>query len=222
MENEKVKHFVFRIQQDVLSSIFEAPAIQSRVSSLFSDFENKIDDRIKEITDFITSFLDIESCYELSHDFIFELFKKFFQQHIANKAVRIAFINQNYNIYDNILSLLTNGQMQAAIYGKILLNTFSKALRLMQKKQLLDHLVRNNLQISLKQTFLSQKKQKNGCGECNCTCRCDVGCNGDWQKCTSPVGCNHHCGCYISAMIANWPDSDRTIECHSKSNKNNN
>ncbi len=217
MEKEKVNRWYLTIEKEVPSNIFERPNANKQLNLLMKCYKDAIDSRIKEIT----RFLDMKPCKELSHNNIYALFKSYFCNHIANEAVHMAFMEQNtYDIYENIVSLLTKGQMQAAIYGKPMIEAFSRAIRLMPKNTAAEERLHDIKMYDLNEHYISTKKQKNRCGECGCSCTCDEGCKGDWQKCTSTKECNHHCGCFISPMIENMPDKNRTVQCHLNHNEN--
>ena len=53
--------------------------------------------------------------------------------------------------------------------------------------------------------YIPEKKQKNFCGECNCSCTCNADCEGDVKKCTSQKAqekqCAHCCDCFITPFI---------------------
>lgn len=197
---KNVDRWYLTVEKEVPSNIFERSDVQARVQELFVDAEGMIDARIKEITEF----LDIEPCYELTHKHIYALFEGYFCKHIANEAIQMAFMEQgNYNILDNIMSLLTKRQLRAAIYGKPMIDAFSRAIRSIPNEHALDASIHGSKILLLRKEYLSTKNKKNHCGECGCSCECDEGCNGDWQKCTSSKECTHHCGCYVTSMLKN-------------------
>ena len=218
MKKENVNRWYLTINQEVSSMIFERPSILLQTSKLMHEYQSAIDARIEEIN----KFLGMEPCYELSHDFIISLFKSYFCNHIANKAVRMAFEEQEtYDIQKSIVNLLTSSQMRAAIYSKPMIDAFSRAIRILSMRMTNDNKPENSLLYSSKillinEHYISNKKVTNRCGDCGCSCTCDEGCNGDWQKCTSPVNCNHHCACYLTPMIKNLPDKNHTEGYHSK------
>ena len=138
----------------------------------------------------------------------------------------MAFMEQDtYDIEKNIIQLLTKSQMRAAIYGTPMIDAFSKAIRILSMHKSDDGYNENALLYSdtilaLREHYISNRKKTNRCGECGCSCTCDEGCKGDHSKCTSAVECSHHCGCYISPMIENMPEKNRTVQCHAKHNEN--
>lgn len=222
MEKEKVNRWHLTIEKEVPSNIFERPVISARITELMYEYKDAIDERIKEITRDI----DLKPCYELSHEFLTALFKSYFCNHIANEAVHMAFMErETYDIEKNIIQLLTKGQLRAAIYGKPMIDAFSRAVRILSMHKSdagynENALLYSDTILTLRERYLSTAKQKNRCGECGCSCTCDAGCKGDHSKCTSPVECFHHCGCFISPMIENMPDKNRTVQCHAKHNEN--
>lgn len=217
MEKEKVNRWHLTIEKEVPSNIFERAVIRLKITMLMYEYKDAIDERIKEIT----SVIDLEPCYELSHEFLTALFKSYFCNHIANEAVQMAFMErETYDIEKNIIQLLTKGQMCAAIYGKPMIDAFSRAIRMIPNTDTFDAMKHGSTIMLLTKHYNSTKKKNNYCGECGCYCTCDEGCKGDWQKCTSTRECNHHCGCFIAPMVENMPDKNRTVQCHANHNEN--
>ncbi len=206
-----------RIQKDVPLTIFDEPSLAKQVDNLFDDSEEKMKVRIDEIVKFLKPF----TTDKFSYKNITSLFKRYFFTLILNEAVGITFSGQeNYDILSNILSLLTEENLETAIMGEPMINAFSNAISSIPTDSGLSAALHGSKILLLQKEFLGksifptcEKKKKdeqnNHCGECGCSCTCDSSCNGDVKKCTSKKaiekGCNHCCDCYIDPIVKNFP-----------------
>lgn len=117
----------FKIETTVNDSIFETPAIATRVSDLLCEEKKLFDERYEEIKNFIDFEKDFES---LSKDNVFTLFKGYWFKSIINKAIESIFSEgSDYNVYNAIVNLLTNQNLKEAIMGEPMIDAFSMAIR---------------------------------------------------------------------------------------------
>lgn len=115
-----------RIQKDVPLTIFDEPTLAKQVNTLFNGAEEKMKTRIDEIV----KFLEPDTTDEFSYENITSLFKGYFFKLILNEAVEITFAGDgNYDILANILSLLSEENLENAIMGKPMIDAFVKAIR---------------------------------------------------------------------------------------------
>lgn len=207
-----------RIEKDVPLTIFDELALAKQVDKLFNGSEEKMKERINEIIKFINSH-DSEVADELSYENIALLFKGYFFELILNEAVEKTFSGHgNYDVLDNVLSLISKEKLETAIMGKQMIDAFSNAIRSVHLEGFFTIINKGSVILLLEKEFLGKsiypiiEKKKNDdknncCGECGCSCTCDGGCNGDTKKCTSKEaiekGCNHHCDCYIGPLAKN-------------------
>jgi len=212
-----MKKTLVRIEKEIPLTIFDEPVLQKQVIYLFDGAEEKIKARVNEIVTFLKS----DSTDELSYDNIAFLFKGYFFKLILNEAVDITFSGQGkYDVLSNILSLRTEEKLEIAIMGEPMIDAFSNAIRSIPTNSALSACLHGSKILLLEKEFLGktifptfekkkEDEQNNYCGECDCSCTCDSGCNGDTKKCTSKKalekGCNHHCDCYIGPMVKNFP-----------------
>lgn len=201
-----------RIETAIPITIFEKPVLKEHVSKLFNDNEEKIKSRVNEILTFIGS----DYIEKLSYEEIVFFFKGYFYKLVLNEAVKMTFSEEsNFDALGNITSLLTNEKLKNAIMGEPMVDAFSKAIRNLPTGNGLEACIHGGKIMLLEKEFLGktifpifENKQKNYCGDCDCSCTCNGDCNGDTSKCTSEIAlkkeCNHHCDCYITHMVENF------------------
>lgn len=180
MENVSV-----RINKEVPLTIFDEPILQKKVNHLFNDSEEKLKSRINEIIEFLKS----DSIEQFSYDNITFLFKGYFYKMILNESIETTFSQQgNYDVLSNILSLLSEEKLEAAIMGKPMIDAFSKAIRSIPTTSALSATLNGSKILLLEKEFLGKNifptlnknvTQNNYCGECNCSCTCDGNCDRD-------------------------------------------
>ena len=126
-----------QIDTKVSLAIFEEPLISERVDKLFMDTEEDFKEKIKEIFSILHLVLLKDGAIpndltlkkravfvELSYENIFRIFKVKFCESIAIKSIQLAFNSSQYNILDNIASLLSKEELSEAINGNLMWNTF--------------------------------------------------------------------------------------------------
>lgn len=207
-----MKNTLVRIEKDVPLTIFDEPGVIGRVNQLFDSQQESIRQRVDEIL----AFMKVEPAEELSHDNISFLFKAYFFKSIMIEAVEMVFTETGkYDVKDNIMSLLSETKLKDAIMGKPMIDAFKKAIQSIPTTSALSACLHGSKIFLLEQKFLNinpfrtakakvEREKNNFCGECDCSCTCDGGCNGDTQMCTSKEAiskkCNHHCGCYLGPL----------------------
>ena len=182
-----MKKTLVRIEKEIPLTIFDEPVLQKQVIHLFNGAEEKIKARVNEIVTFLKS----DSIDELSYDNIVFLFKGYFYKLILNEAVEMTFSGYGkYDVLSNILSLLTEEKLEASIIGEPMIDAFSNAIRSIPTDSALSACLHGSKILLLQKEFLGktifptfEKKkeddQNDYCGECDCSCTCDGGCNGD-------------------------------------------
>ena len=115
-----------RIKATVPLSIFDEPVLQKQITELFNGLEEKFKARFNEII----TFLEANSSDELSYENIMFLFKGYFYKWILNETIEMTFTESGkYDVLSNILSLLTEDNLETAIMGKPMIDAFVLANR---------------------------------------------------------------------------------------------
>lgn len=212
-----------KIERELSTKIFEEP----KVKAAFKDIDYRALLRANEEALKLVKQLGIYPYQK--HVFPYpEVNSKFYEnlkEFILNEALEMTFEGKNeFDLIKNIVSLSNDDTIEIALKGDPLLDAIAEivkqwdeigpiktiiycnriaTLRVDARK---NEISRKN-DIALKDRFkeLNDKKGKNFCGECGCTCTCDKSCMGDINKCTSTKalekGCRHCCDCYLGPLI---------------------
>ena len=125
------------INTKVSLSIFEEPQIAKRVDDLLKNMETDFKKRIDEIFSILhLVFLDEGATlsdstkktnvvfHQLSYKNIYDIIMKKYFESTEIGAINLAIYSHQYDIYNNILSLLTKEELKKAINGNLMWNTF--------------------------------------------------------------------------------------------------
>lgn len=147
------KSLSIRVEINIPTTIFEKPALKKHVSKLFDSNEEKIKTRINEILTFLGS----DYAEKLSSDKIAFFFKGYFYKVILNEAVKMTFSEEaNFDALENIISLLTNENLENAIMGEPMIDAFSRAIRNLPDEGLLSPVLHGSKIMLLEKEFLGK------------------------------------------------------------------
>lgn len=142
-----------KISSEVSITIFDNPEIKEKTEELFSNNEEKIKKRIDEIL----TYLQLQDEKELSYDNIKAIFKIYFYKDIANKAVKMAFSEEDkYNVLSNSIFLLNEENFEKAIFGEPMVYAIRYLISKipMDSNHGLGAVIRGSKMIALEQKFL--------------------------------------------------------------------
>lgn len=140
-----------RIKVEVPVTIFELPKIKVRVDQLFSDLESDIKLRFDEIKAFITQKDSKGEYSKISYDEVAEFFKMYFYKSILNEVVVITFTEVKCDVAENIIALLSEEKLKAAILGEPMISAFEKGMDSIPTK---NGIVRGSKKLLLEKVFL--------------------------------------------------------------------
>ena len=207
------------VKESVPIEIFKQTPVKEELERLFNKKQERIKARIDEVKEYLGTF----ECDKLSYENITELFKVYYYKEITSKTIQKVYsCSGEYHIIRAMLSELTEESLEKAIMGKPMIDSFNKALSMIDSTDALHATLKGSKMLLLEKHFLGKEvyslkgvnkenkkepidMQENLCAECGCNCTCDMACIGDTKKCTSNValekGCNHHCECYMDALL---------------------
>ena len=115
-----------RIQTTVPNEIFEGTVLRSNLDKLLAKEEEKIKDRISKIL----CHIELQQNEEFAYEKIIPIFKERFCTRIANEAVKRAFNpNRGHDVYEELLYLTSEKNMERAINSDILLDIIQDILK---------------------------------------------------------------------------------------------
>lgn len=154
-----MEEVLVRITTEVPITIFELPQVKEKVKPLFTKMENEIKARFDEIKTFITDGRNKRQKYEvISYDEVVKIFKIYFYKNILNDAVKITFSSNNkFDIVDNIIELLTEEKLKAAIFGEPMICTFKHLIAKLPNDDVFDAISDGGTMFALEKEFLGKK-----------------------------------------------------------------
>lgn len=114
-------------KKDLSTTIFKEEAIQEKANILFNNIKDDFSKQVDEVLKIIRE----KPKGALSHDNIFSIFKKKFYKVILDEAIEKSLNGENnYNIKDNLLALLTNydNSLKKSTQNELLISAISTAI----------------------------------------------------------------------------------------------
>ena len=126
-----MKDAFISIQRSVPATIFECDEIKERASIIFAATKQEFQERVDTIRNFISEIRDKQDFSDVfSYDSVFAVFEMYFYKNIADEAIKLVFeCQEKYNVKENIIELLSEEKMIAAIMGKPIIDAFADIIR---------------------------------------------------------------------------------------------
>lgn len=147
---------LLKIEKAVPTKIFDSPNIKEKLDTLFSEADDSIKKRYDEIKTFISR-KENDEYSQIQYNDILALFKIYFCKFILNEAVEITFTEERYNVAENILGILSEEKLNAAILGKPMINAFELAIRQMPSDSGCGACLHGSTMLLLEKNFLERK-----------------------------------------------------------------
>lgn len=113
-----------KINQTISLAIFDNELIKEKSEKLFEEIDLSLRKKYEKIMKLLREDY-IDPIQELSYEHILNITKNYTYKTVSNKAVKMAFEDQKYDIQENILDIFTDGEViKDYILNKIILDAF--------------------------------------------------------------------------------------------------
>lgn len=147
--------------------IFNDPEIQEKTKQLFNSMQEDIYARFEELI----SYLNVEPVNEFSYENILKHFECQFFYEILGLAVEIALTTPRYNMKENLLSCIAEGNLIKAIMHEPMIEAFKDVILSTPAKDAYDHAHRGCMIYNLE--TMNDEEYFDGNSEQKCTVKRD-------------------------------------------------